>query len=303
MTAKKTTKKSTTKPAIKTVTANKCKGLCKCEVKDIKKYLKDAGAKFSKLPNENKLLYLIVLILFIFNVSTHYSFKVLEKKAENTNQGKKIVKQWVDENPEAIIESVNKFIMKKQKEMMKDREKKAEKSIKDKKVEVQSTKYSGVLNPAGKVTIVEFFDYNCGHCKTSAKTIEKLAKENKNIRIIFKEMPILSESSRYAAKVAMAVSSIDSSKYLKFHTKLMEGNARTEGGVLQAVKASGVNVYAIKQFIKNKDAELNQAIEKNISLAREIGINGTPAFVIEDKLISGAVSYETLKAEVAKFEK
>jgi protein-disulfide isomerase len=243
---------------------------------------------------EAKISYIIVICILI----TMLIFQVISSRPSN----KKIAK-WIDQNPEIILNSVNKFVTQKQKEMMEERQKTAKEGIKTKKAEILDSKYSGVINPKGSITIVEFFDYNCGYCRHVAKIVEQVAKEEKNVKFVFKELPIMGENSRIAAKTAIAISMMSPSKYKVYHTSLMESGARSEADIKKAVSKAGLKYSEIEKFLKKNSNEIDQAISKNLELASSIGINGTPAFVIGEELVPGALDYNSLKDLINKAKK
>lgn len=265
-------------------TAHKtCCGGSGCKVKGM---IKNA-------PKEVKLSYLLILILFVLMLL----FQLFGGTSNKT------IGKWIEQNPEAILNSVNKFVSEKQKEIMEQKQKVASEGIKTKKEEIQSTKYSGVVNPKGSVTVVEFFDYNCGYCKHVSKIVDKIAMEDKNVRFIFKELPILGEPSRQAAKVAIAVSMIAPNKYLAVHNALMEDGAKTEEDLKNAVKKAGLKYSDVEKILKSKGDKIEKALNTNLELASAIGINGTPAFVVGDEFVPGALDYNSLKGLIEKAKK
>jgi len=281
--------KSSKKVVKKTVSKQKEGTCCNdshcCAVKEFLK----------KSPKEVKVAYLLIAILFVL--------MLLSQLFSGTSNIDKSVGKWIEENPEAILNSVNKFVSEKQKEMTEQRQKSASEGISTKKKELQDTSYSGVVNPKGSITVIEFFDYNCGYCKHVAKIVDKVAKEDKNVRFIFKELPILGESSRTAAKAAVAVSIIAPSKYMDFHNALMENGARSEDDIKNAAKKAGVSYSTIEKTLKSKSSEIEQALNTNLSLASSVGINGTPAFIVGEEFVPGALDYDTLKELIKKAKK
>jgi protein-disulfide isomerase len=149
----------------------------------------------------------------------------------------------------------------------------------------------------GDVTLVEFFDYNCGYCKQAFKDVQKLIDEDKKLRVVFKEIPILSESSHTAARYAQAADK--QGKYWEFHQALMNSSGQINEAKLESVaKDVGLDVEKLK-----KDADsagVRTAIEKNLELARSIGISGTPGFVIGDQALRGHYGLEALRKSIAE---
>ena len=154
-----------------------------------------------------------------------------------------------------------------------------------------------VGNPQGNVTIVEFLDYTCGYCKASAPGLQKLLATDKNVRVIFKDIPILGEVAQYAAKAALAAQK--QGKYLSFHDALYAHNGRlSEDAILEVAQKVGLDTAKLKEDM-NKP-EITAAIGRNLKLANELGLRGTPAFIINGHLIPRAMSYEMLQGCVAE---
>jgi protein-disulfide isomerase len=147
-------------------------------------------------------------------------------------------------------------------------------------------------NVDGDITIVEFYDYNCGYCKQVPEHIAQLIEEDKNVKVIFKELPILAESSQYASVAAMA--SMKQDKFMDFHSALMKNKRQlTEELVMQIARDSGVDEDKLLQDMA--DPEIEKNIMKNKYLVQNIGISGTPGFVIGSQVIPGYIQYERLK--------
>ena len=152
-------------------------------------------------------------------------------------------------------------------------------------------------NPNGKVTMVEFFDYNCGYCKKSMPDIVKLIENDKDLRVVMKEFPILGPGSTFAAQAAIA--SNKQGKYWQLHQAfyLHEGKL-DEAAVLEIAKGLSLDLEKLQADMQSP--EIDTIIAQNMRLAEALNIQGTPAFVIDETLIPGAVGYEALKAAVAQ---
>jgi protein-disulfide isomerase len=151
-------------------------------------------------------------------------------------------------------------------------------------------------NPAGDVTLVEFFDYRCPYCKVVAPTVETLIRQDPKLRVVMKEFPILGPSSVFAARVALVAAK--HGKYGAFHTamyKLKGGfDDDTTLGVAQSV---GLDPDQVKREMAAP--EIDAALKSNMDLARAIGVDGTPAFIAGDTVVPGAVDLDGLKQLVA----
>ncbi len=143
-------------------------------------------------------------------------------------------------------------------------------------------------NPDGNVTIVEFFDYNCGYCRQLAPRLADLVATDGNIRVVYKEFPILAKSSATAARAALAVQDQAPEKYEAFHRDLMKsGEEPTPEALAELARAHGLDGDAIKAAATSNTYD--QRLQANIDLAQSLGISGTPAMVIGDQVITGAV--------------
>ena len=150
-------------------------------------------------------------------------------------------------------------------------------------------------NPKGDITLVEFFDYRCPYCKQMEPTVEALLKQDPNLRIVYKEWPILGPPSVFAAHVAFAA--LKQGKYRLFHSAMMAVKGEiTEEVILKIAAGASLDIARIK--IDMTAPEIDQAIKRNYDLADALGISGTPAFVIGDSLIPGAIDLESLKQKV-----
>jgi protein-disulfide isomerase len=155
-------------------------------------------------------------------------------------------------------------------------------------------------DPKGDATIVEFFDYRCPYCKEIEPTLDALLLEDKRLRIVYKEFPILGEASIYAARAALA--SRSQGKYLAFHRAMMaeKGNI-TDETVLKVAASVGLD---LKQLKVEMDAPaIARIIKDNYALAETLHIQGTPGIIVGDTLIPGAVDPETLRKEIAAARK
>lgn len=204
-----------------------------------------------------------------------------------------IISDYIKAHPEEIIASVQEMQARKSKEETE----KIQQNISSKRDELEKDAASPVVgNPQGDVTVVEFFDYNCGFCKRVQPAVVKLINEDKNVRFVMKEFPILSPMSEAAARIALAVHSIAPEKYLEVHNAFMAERLTDKDSMLEIIKQKGLDVEAVTKEMDSN--AVTTQINKTRALADEIGINGTPAFVINGKLIPGAISFEQMQSEV-----
>jgi len=145
-------------------------------------------------------------------------------------------------------------------------------------------------NATGDVSIVVFFDYNCGYCKTTLPQLQALTQRDPLVRIVFKEFPILGPQSWLAAKAALAASR--QGKYVEFHNALMT-SARTDEDTIKSISNTlGIDYSKLQKDMS--DPQINEQITRNQRLAGSLDINGTPAYIIGDQIFPGAIDAESL---------
>jgi protein-disulfide isomerase len=211
-----------------------------------------------------------------------------------------VIKDYLTKkNPEVLMEAMQEL----QKRQVADSQAKSKAALStshDKLYGDASSPIGG--NPKGDVTVVEFFDYQCGYCKMSEPNIQKLLKEDKNVKFIYKDFPVLGPSSTMAAKAALA--SVKQGKYLQFHDALFStakfshsaNPAADEEAVFKAAREVGLDVDKLKKDMD--DAEITKIVEGNVALGTEIGARGTPTFIIGEQLYPGALEYPQLKKAI-----
>lgn len=147
-------------------------------------------------------------------------------------------------------------------------------------------------NAEGNVTLVEFFDYNCPYCRQVAPIIAQAAADDPQLRIVYKEFPILGPDSVFAAKAALAAEK--QGKYMQFHKALFDSRTRvTEPIVLKIAVEAGLDVARMKSDMQQP--EIQALIDRNAELAQALKITGTPGFVVGDQIFPGATNLETMK--------
>lgn len=146
-------------------------------------------------------------------------------------------------------------------------------------------------NPEGDVTIVEFFDYSCGYCKRAVDDITGILEKDKNVKIIFKDFPILSEASNLAAKWALAAHK--QGKYFDFHVALMKHKGTYDDAALgEIAKSLGLDADQLRKDAQ--DPEIAGMLEADRQLAQDLGIRGTPGFIIGDTLSPGYIGLDAM---------
>lgn len=145
-------------------------------------------------------------------------------------------------------------------------------------------------SPDGSVVLVEFTDYNCPYCQAMVPVLQRLLAEEPDLKLVYKEMPILAETSWYAAQVALAAHA--QGKYDDFHHALFGVGARSESLVDDIAGLVGVTLEDVDL------AQHDRRINDNLALGQDLGLDGTPAFVVGDRIFIGQTSYEALKAAI-----
>jgi protein-disulfide isomerase len=206
-----------------------------------------------------------------------------------------IVKDYIVRHPEVLREAITGLV------------KSRNSANADKSAEVRSnaaalfnsTHQVTLGNPEGDLTVVEFFDYNCGYCKRALGDMLELMKSDWRLRIVLKELPVLGRGSAEAAQVAVAVRMQDASggKYLAFHRRLLEGRGPSDKASALAVAGEmGLDLAQLERDMTSEEARAT--IEESTRLARALGINGTPSYVIGENVVIGAVGIAALKSTV-----
>ena len=204
------------------------------------------------------------------------------------------IREYLIQNPEVMIE-VQTALEAKQQAQRSDQSTKAVATYKD---EIFSSPTDVVLgNPKGDVTVVEFFDYNCGYCKRAMTDMDDIIAKDKNVRFVLKEFPILGPDSLAAHKVANAVRLVAPDKYSEFHKELLGGQEHaTEATAISVAAELGVDEAAIRKSMSEKP---NDDIVRNAyQLANAIGITGTPTYVVGDEAVFGAVGLDEIEQKV-----
>jgi protein-disulfide isomerase len=216
--------------------------------------------------------------------------------AAQQQQVKEVIRSYLMENPELILDAV-KVYQARQEAKAKEEARNALVSNRDKLESDKDTPFAG--NPKGDVTIVEFFDYNCGYCKKMIPAIQDVLKTDKNVRFVFKELPILREDSARAATAALAVWKIAPDKYLDYHVALMSGRGEfTDDRLFKAAETLGIDKEKLKTAMA--DPAIEQSIRRNRELSHMLGINGTPAFIIGDEMLPGAIEADVIRDAIKK---
>jgi protein-disulfide isomerase len=207
-----------------------------------------------------------------------------------------VVKEYLLKNPELIQEALIE-LERRQQELQKAAQRTAIQQ--ERQTLLYSPRSNVVGNPSGDVTVVEFFDYNCGYCKRALGDMRALLKGDPKVRIVLKDFPVLGPDSIEASRVALAAKQqLKGDKLFEYHSRLMETRGRVNGErALALAKDMGLDLARIQKDMEAD--EIRAALQENMTLADKLGLTGTPAFVIGEEIIAGAVGLEPIRSVVA----
>jgi protein-disulfide isomerase len=221
-------------------------------------------------------------------------------RAENFSSAQRgeieqIIKEYLVNHPEVLEEASAELDKRKQ---LAEAEK-ARTEIKNHSDAIFNSPHQVTIgNAKGDVTLVEFFDYNCGYCKRALADLTSIMKEDSKLRVVLKEFPVLGPGSVEAARVAVAVRMQDSGKkYFDFHQRLLGGRGQADKArALAAAKEAGFDMGRIEKDMASD--EVRTSIEENMRIAETLGLNGTPSYVVGSEVVVGAVGLDALKQKV-----
>jgi protein-disulfide isomerase len=199
----------------------------------------------------------------------------------------KIVRDYILEHPEIIPQAMERLQNREVTQLLENNRKEIE------------TPFADAIagNPEGDVSLVVFFDFACPYCRQGHKDVARLAAEDKGVKIVYRDFPVLSPASDEAAMAAL--SAAQQGKYRRFHDTMFD----TPGKVSHERTVAMVRSAGLNEMQTAKDLQspaLKAEIKKNLELGRALGLTGTPSYVVGNEVLSGAVGYDRLKAAVAK---
>jgi protein-disulfide isomerase len=208
-----------------------------------------------------------------------------------------IVKEYLLAHPE-VMQDVMAELEKRQQAAETEKHRAA---VDEHKATLFSSPHQVVLgNPQGNVTMVEFFDYNCGFCKRALSDMLDLIKTDSNLKFVLKEFPVLGEGSVEAAHVAVAarMQDVAGKKYIEFHQKLLGGRGQADKArALAVARELGFDMARIEKDMGSD--EVKKTIDENMKLADVLGVNGTPSYVVGNEVVIGAVGIDTLREKIS----
>lgn len=225
------------------------------------------------------------------------SLGAAEISSEQRKAIEAIIHDYLMQNPDVLIDALREAEAK----ANSDADVKAAQVLRDRRHEVfddPATPVGG--NPQGDVTVVEFFDYRCPYCKQVQPALQKLLDQDRKLRFVYKEFPVLGEQSDIAAHAALAARL--QGRYDAFHNAMMAAKGQISEEVVYRVAGSvGLDVDRLKRDMT--DPEIERALSANRALAKALELRGTPGFIIGDHIVPGAIDLDALKTMVADARK
>lgn len=217
--------------------------------------------------------------------------------AENLTQAdiEQLVHDYLLQHPEVIQQSLNQY----EQQQAAARQAAEQQRLSGMSEQLERNANDAVIgNPEGSLTLVEFYDYNCGYCKRADSTVQALIDANPDLRVVYKEFPILAETSMTAAQASLALHRLYPEQFEDFHRSLLgRPSLRSDDDVWAAVDATrGVDVEAVRA--ESQASWIQQTLTQNRQLASDLGISGTPTFVIGGQLLRGAYPQATIQAAI-----
>jgi protein-disulfide isomerase len=242
---------------------------------------------------------ILIVVLFVLSVltSSALTYLMLNKSGASAAGGDigAEIEKFIEENPEAIINGLRKAQMARQEQEEQELEKNAT-ELRPQLEQNPADAQAG--NKDGDVVFVAFHDHNCGYCRKSIADIEKLLSEDKGIKFVLKDFPILGPSSVEKAKASIAVAKLAPEKWYTFYDKMGHSNARTAEQIFElAEKELGISPALLKSEMESKATE--NKITENHALGEQLNISGTPVFIVNGIVVRGAVGLEAFKEAVA----
>lgn len=246
--------------------------------------------------NTKKPLYLFVFsigLLSVFAFTNLISSKTAI--AHEAEEVRTLIKEYLLQNGDVIMESVDLYQQKQQEEELK----KSEEKLKEHIDFLTSKDAPSAGHPDAEIVIVEFFDYNCGYCKRAVPDIINVLDKRDNVRFVFREMPILSPASKTAALWALAAHK--QGKYFQYHAALMQNRGALDEAALEKL-AKGLDLDVAQMKKDAQSEEIEDLLEQDMNAARDIGVRGTPAFIIDGKLHRGYLGPEGIENRLKSLE-
>ncbi len=243
--------------------------------------------------NNKSIIYFTFAILAIALIGARSYLSSFIKSNSLKIEIQDIVREYIDQNPETIINSVMKLQEKKMQEMKQH----SQEALTNNKAALESSDHQPFLgNKDAKFVVVQFFDYRCGHCKHSNSDLNKFLTENPDSKIVYRNLAVLGPDSIKAAQAALAVYKLYPASYKEFHNDLITATAINDK-VLEALFIKyNMDKSNITKEMGSEDVQ--KILDGNRELASKLGMRGVPAYIINGEFVA-SVNYDMLKAKKA----
>jgi len=231
----------------------------------------------------------LLLTLFAITFMLPTNVKADEFTPAQKEELKELFKEYLSESGGTILKSVTDY---QEAVALREAQKANEKATEFSKALKESDNLPMTGNPEGDITLVEFFDYNCGYCRRALEEINKVLKDDKNLKVVFMDMPILGPSSVVAAKWSLAAHK--QGKYFEYHQAVMDHNGQKDEKVLEKIaKDLDLDLKQLKKDANSDD--IQKIIDENIATAASLNIRGTPGFVIAGQIFPGFMQADRIR--------
>ena len=245
-----------------------------------------------------RILFLLSLVILVasFPLINNWLSNNSSKPTTDKDTIISVIEEYISSYPQKVIDLLTMGQAKIEKEELSE-------NIKKYKSEIEDASYPSAGNKESKVLLVEFFDYSCGYCKMMFEDMKQIIKDN-NVRVIFRDFPILGEPSLKAVRAALAVYFINSDKYLDFYYAALNYKQQfNDDSILDIVTSIGVSEEEFKASLAKNSELIDKMIESTKDLAQKINIRGTPAIIVGNTFIGGATDLSTLRSKIEEQSK
>jgi protein-disulfide isomerase len=239
-------------------------------------------------------LLLVLLMLAVSGIAAHAQNAL---SPEQERAVRDVLRQELKEHPELVLDAIRQ-LQTRDRQANEDRHRDLILLHEDEMAADSEDFVAG--NPKGDVTLVEFFDYRCPYCKAMAEPLQALVKKDGKLRLVLKEFPILGPNSTLASKASIGAR--PQGRYLAFHEALLTHKGDLDDKAITAI-ARGLGIDTGKMKARAEDPQVTAKLARNLDLGRALELDGTPAFIIGDTLIPGAVDLEMLEQAIAEARK
>jgi protein-disulfide isomerase len=242
--------------------------------------------------NYKTAIYFVLGIAAIALVGAREQLGGFFKGSSSKDEIKEVVREFINDNPDVIVNSV----MKMQERKMQEMQQKTQEVVKENKAALESSDtqpFAG--NKDAQFVVVQFFDYRCGHCKHSNKDLNKFLADYPDSKIVYRNLAILGPESVKAAQAALSVYKLYPASFKAFHDDLMSASVINDAELNKLFVKYNMDQAKINQEMQSE--AIQKVLEENKELAMKLGMRGVPAYIINGEFTPGQVNYDVLKAK------